>query len=154
MVLICDVNDGIATLTLNRPQSLNALNLELIVALREATARVERDDAVRVVGARKAAEIALLGDRFDAPTAERLGLINRVVAAAELDAATDALARRLARGPRTALARTKALLGGALQASLPEQLAAEQAAFAECAALADFDEGLAAFFDKREATFL
>lgn len=41
--------DGVATLTLNRPQSLNALSTELIAALNESTARLAVDPAVRVV---------------------------------------------------------------------------------------------------------
>src|SRR5216684_3984641 len=53
----------------------------------------------RHVGSKKAMEIALLGDRFDAATALHLGLINIVVPAAELDRSTAALAARLVRGP-------------------------------------------------------
>ena len=260
MVLDTRIDAGIATLTLNRPESLNALNLELIAARRDATARVAGDASVRAVvlrgagehfmaggdlrwfrdqlhlpaserrllfervigdvqasilqlrrmdkpvlasvrgaaagfglslvlacdlaiaadnayftlayrhiglspdggasfmlprsvGQKKAAEIAFLGERFDAASAAGMGLINRVVPAAELDAETDKLAHRLASGPRTAIARTKALLEASLQNSLAEQLVAEQRAFAESASLPDFDEGLAAFFDKRGACF-
>lgn len=107
----------------------------------------------RVVGLRKATELALLGDRFDAATAASLGLVNRVVPLAELDAETEALATRLARGPAHALARTKALLNAAFDHSLDQQLKAEQRAFASCAAEPDFAEGLAAFAGKRKPKF-
>jgi 2-(1,2-epoxy-1,2-dihydrophenyl)acetyl-CoA isomerase len=107
----------------------------------------------RVVGAKKAMEIALLGERFDAAAAERLGIVNRVVPAAALEAETAKLAHRLAAGPVQAYARTKALLNGAHGASLETQLEREAAAFAQCAAEPDFAEGLAAFLEKRRARF-
>ena len=56
----------------------------------------------RIVGLRKALEIALLGEAFTADDALRLGLINRIVPAVELDSATTALAQRLASGPTLA----------------------------------------------------
>lgn len=107
----------------------------------------------RLVGLRRAMEIALLGDRFDAATAERLGLVNRVVPAAELEAETAALAARLAQGPTQALARTKALLTASFDNDLEAQLDAEAEAFAACAATADFAEGVTAFVEKRAAVF-
>lgn len=251
---------GVLILTLNRPQQLNALNLDMIHGLREATARAERDDEVRVVvirgagehfmaggdlkwfreqlevpvlerqpmfenaiaavhasilqirrmgkpviasvrgaaagfglslalacdlvlaaedayftlaychiglspdggatwslprlaGAKRAAEIALLGDRFDARQAADWGLINRVVAVADLEAETQKLACRLAAGPREAVARTKRLLQLSSTHTLAEQLAAEQESFAACGCTGDFAEGLAGFFEKRPPRF-
>jgi methylglutaconyl-CoA hydratase len=47
--LIYAAADGVAWLTLNRPEKRNALSRELIVSLREGLSRAERDDAVRVV---------------------------------------------------------------------------------------------------------
>ncbi len=110
----------------------------------------------RHVGLKRAMEIALLGERFDAPRALELGLINRVVDRAQLDAEARRLAQRLAAGPALALARTKALLNAsasALPDSLENQLLAEERAFVECAAHPDFAEGLAAFFEKRRANY-
>src|SRR6185436_2638412 len=54
----------------------------------------------RLVGQRRALEILLLGGRFDAAQALALGLVNRVVPGAELDAAVAAVAKTLADGPR------------------------------------------------------
>lgn len=107
----------------------------------------------RIVGLRRAMEIALLGDRFDAARALELGLVNRVVPAAGLEEAAETLVRRLAEGPRAALAHTKALLNQSFTTSLESQLHGEQRAFAASAVEPDFAEGLAAFFEKRPARF-
>src|SRR5438876_6807793 len=68
----------------------------------------------RVVGLKRAAELMLLGDRFDAVRALELGLVNRVVPSAALEAEAMAVATRLAIGPSQAYARTKALLQATL----------------------------------------
>lgn len=107
----------------------------------------------RIVGAKKAMEIALLGERFDAATAEKLGLVNRVVPAAELAAATAKLAQRLAAGPSLAYAGTKRLLQQSLNSSLETQLQHEAESFALCASSADFQEGVTAFVEKRQPRF-
>ena len=107
----------------------------------------------RVVGAKKAMEIALLGERFDAAAAERLGIVNRVVPAAALQEETAKLALRLAAGPTAVYGRTKALLNGSLGASLETQLQREAESFAQCAGEPNFAEGLAAFLGKRKARF-
>ncbi|TXG88193.1 MAG: enoyl-CoA hydratase [Rhodocyclaceae bacterium] len=107
----------------------------------------------RTVGMKRAMEIALLGDRFDAAQALAWGLVNRVVPVAELPAQAEKLALRLAGGAAEALASTKRLLNDSLNASLAEQLHAEQRAFASCGVNADFGEGLAAFFEKRRPSF-
>src|SRR5207237_7204742 len=64
----------------------------------------------RLVGTGRAAELLLLGDTTDAPTAERYGLVNRVVPHAELMPAANEWARRLAGGPTLALSITKRML--------------------------------------------
>ena len=104
----------------------------------------------RLVGQKKAMEIALLGERFDARAAERLGLVNRVVAAASLEAETERLAAQLAAGPAAVAARTKALINGSLERTLESQLQEEAERFAESAAEPDFAEGLRAFLEKRK----
>lgn len=107
----------------------------------------------RIVGLRRAFEIALLGDRFDVATAERLGLVNRVVPVAALEAETAALAARLAAGPTGAYARTKALLNAAFHTTLADQLAAEAGQFLGAAAGPEFAEGVTAFAEKRKPRF-
>lgn len=107
----------------------------------------------RIVGQRRALEIFLLSERFDAARAHELGLVNRVVPAPELDAAVEKMVRTLAEGPREALAGTKRLLRASFDRSLPEQLRAEAASFAHLTGRDDFVEGVNAFVGKRAPTF-
>jgi 2-(1,2-epoxy-1,2-dihydrophenyl)acetyl-CoA isomerase len=107
----------------------------------------------RVVGAKKAMEIALLGERFDAATAKALGLVNWVVPAEELAGETSKIAARLAAGPTAVYGRTKALLNQSLGNSLETQLQREAEAFADAAGERDFAEGVGAFLAKRKPTF-
>ena len=107
----------------------------------------------RHIGMKRAMEVALLGDRFDARRALELGLINRVVPKGVLEQESMALAARLAAGAAEALARTKALLDQSFDNPFEDQLLAEQRCFVECASEADFAEGLAAFFAKRKPVF-
>jgi 2-(1,2-epoxy-1,2-dihydrophenyl)acetyl-CoA isomerase len=107
----------------------------------------------RLVGMRKALEIMLLAERFDAAEALRLGLINRVVPANQLPATVAELAGNVARAPWLALRNTKRLARMSFERTLSEQLDAEAASFAACAASDDFAEGLAAFFARRPAKF-
>ena len=107
----------------------------------------------RLVGLRRALEIAMLGDTYSASEAERLGLVNRVVPAAELDAAVQELAQRLASAPTLAHGHMRRLMRNAFDHDLPAQLAAEAEAFVACAHTADLSEGIAAFHAKRPAAF-
>ncbi len=107
----------------------------------------------RLVGMRKAMEIFLLGERFDAADALALGIVNKVVPRAELDAATAALAAAIATGPAQALRNTKRLVRESVARTLSEQLQAEAVSFSECAANADFVEGITAFLAKRAPRF-
>jgi 2-(1,2-epoxy-1,2-dihydrophenyl)acetyl-CoA isomerase len=107
----------------------------------------------RLVGLRHALEIALLGETFTAADALRLGLVNRVLPAAELDAAAQAFAARIAAGPTVAYGHMRRLMRGSAGRGLPEQLAAEAQAFGACARTADMREGIEAFFAKRPPQF-
>ena len=107
----------------------------------------------RVVGLRKALEIALLGEAFTADDALRLGLVNRVGPAADLEMATAALAQRLASGPTMAYGAMKRLMRESIDRALPEQLAAEKDAFVRCAGTEDFRAGVEAFHQRQPAHF-
>ncbi len=107
----------------------------------------------RLVGLRNAMQIALLGDTFLADEALRLGLVNRVVPADQLEAATDQIAQRLANGPTLAIGKMKRLLRASLDHDLPTQLDAERDAFQASTRTSDFQEALSAFFTKRPPAF-
>jgi len=107
----------------------------------------------RVVGLRRAMEIALLSETLDAAEALRLGLVNRVVASARLEEETMALARRLAEGPTLAYGRLKRLLRASFESDLASQLDAEREAFCASTGTGDFAEGVAAFFGRRTPVF-
>jgi len=107
----------------------------------------------RLVGYNKAFELMALGDQIPAGQAFEMGMINRVVAAGELDATVDAMAERLASAPAIALAKIKAGLSNGLQSDLASALEFEAAGQGECFRSADFIEGVAAFLQKRKAVF-
>ncbi|WP_372659528.1 enoyl-CoA hydratase/isomerase family protein [Hydrogenophaga sp.] len=107
----------------------------------------------RMVGLRRAMQIAMLAEPFDADTALAMGLVNAVVPADEIEARTQAWALRLAAAAPMAMARLKALLRSSLDHNYTDQLHAEALAFADCAATQDFAEGVNAFLDKRPAQF-
>lgn len=254
--VLYSVADAVATITLNRPQVMNALDAEMIRRLREATERVERDSAVRavvmrgegaaflaggdvamfhanlprmpalvregaaefhhailalrrapkpvlasvhgavagagvslmaaadlaiaaddakftlaysgigtspdggatwslprLVGYRKALELMMLSDTFDARTAFELGLVNWVVGAERLTVETGSIARRLAQGATLAFGEIKRLVYQSQDQTLAAQLNAEVEAFARCAGTRDFAEGVTAFVEKRKPLF-
>lgn len=107
----------------------------------------------RLVGLRRAMAIALLSESIGAEEALELGLVNRVVPAADLEAETTQLAHRLADGPTLAYGRIKRLLRQSLDNDLHAQLRAEAEGFADGTRTADFKEGLAAFFAKRAPVY-
>ena len=107
----------------------------------------------RVVGERKALEIALLGERFTAQEAKEQNILNWVVPKAQLAAETEKLARKLADGPTFALGVAKRLIRTSFDNSWDEHSHREAEGLAACAATDDHFEGLNAFLEKRKAVF-
>lgn len=107
----------------------------------------------RLVGLRRAQELALTNRTLSAAEALDWGLINRVVADDELMAEADALAERLAAGATAALGRAKRLLMTGTSESLETQMELEARAIADCARGAEAREGLSAFLAKRTPDF-
>jgi enoyl-CoA hydratase/carnithine racemase len=79
----------------------------------------------RVIGMGRAFELLLLGDTIDAPTAERYGLVNRVVPHIELLPTAQEWAQRLAQGPTLAISMTKRMLNSELDMNLASAIEAE-----------------------------
>jgi 2-(1,2-epoxy-1,2-dihydrophenyl)acetyl-CoA isomerase len=107
----------------------------------------------RLVGLHKAKELALFADVIGAAEAERLGLVNRVLPAGELDAFVDDWARRLASGPPMALSMTKTMLNNAFMVSMEQALEDEARCQNVNFGTKDFTEAVSAFLEKREPTF-
>lgn len=107
----------------------------------------------RLVGRAKALELALLGDKLKAVDAERLGLISRVVPDAELLDAAMAVAQKLAGLPTRALVETRRALDEALKLDFDAALQREAALQRQLGFAHDYQEGVAAFMDKRAPRF-
>jgi 2-(1,2-epoxy-1,2-dihydrophenyl)acetyl-CoA isomerase len=107
----------------------------------------------RLVGYKKAMELTLLAERFDANKARELGLVNWVVPADQLTQETQRIARELARGPTAAYGEAKRLMNQSLDRGVETQMEEELAAFARCAITHDLAEGVAAFVEKRKPVF-
>jgi 2-(1,2-epoxy-1,2-dihydrophenyl)acetyl-CoA isomerase len=105
------------------------------------------------VGIARASELMMLGERLPASRALEWGLINRVVADADLQAESAALAARLAAGPTRSYAGTKRELNSWLFERMGEQLELEARIQQEMAESEDFLEGAMAFVEKRPARF-
>lgn len=110
-VVLFQVSEGIATLTLNRPEKRNALNARLIQALKEAVARAGSDPAVRVVALRGAGTDFCAGaDLADLERIQAMSAEENLADARSLGALFVAL-RELPK-PVVALVKGRALAGG------------------------------------------
>ena len=104
----------------------------------------------RLVGAGWAAEMIFAGDPVDAATAERIGLVNRVVPPAQLLEEARALARKILEKGPAAIALAKACLRAAQEMPLSAGLDFETAAFGVVGSTQDKAEGMKAFIEKRK----
>lgn len=107
----------------------------------------------RVIGLAKASELLYTGDFITAQEAERIGLYNRVVPAAQLAATTLEFAERLSQGPGFAIAKTKKMLNRELNMNLDAALECEAQAQAICMQHPDFREAYEAVIAKRTPQF-
>ena len=107
----------------------------------------------RLVGLRRAMELALLNERLSAAEAHELGIVTRVVPDDALEAEAEKLARRLADGPVGAHAAVKRLIRSSSTSTFSSHLAVEAHTIAGLAAAPDGREGVLAFLDKRAPHF-
>lgn len=107
----------------------------------------------RAVGEKLAAELMMTGDTVAAEKAERLGMINRVVAAENLMEETLKTAKKLALAPTASIGRIKQMLNASFSNDLAQQLELEHRLQIESGRGRDFKEGVTAFFEKRAPIF-
>jgi 2-(1,2-epoxy-1,2-dihydrophenyl)acetyl-CoA isomerase len=107
----------------------------------------------RLIGSGRAAAMLMLAEPVAAPQALELGLVSMVVPAEDLVGTATALAARLATGPTAAYAAIKASLAYSASHPLPESLAKEAELQGRCGQTEDHRNAVAAFLEKRPATF-
>jgi enoyl-CoA hydratase/carnithine racemase len=107
----------------------------------------------RLVGMHRAKELVLLADVIDAVEAERIGLVNRIVAHERLGETVRELAGRLANMAPLALAASKRLLDQSFAVSMAEAIEAENMAQALMSTTRDTAEAILAFFERRAPRF-
>jgi 2-(1,2-epoxy-1,2-dihydrophenyl)acetyl-CoA isomerase len=107
----------------------------------------------RLVGLQKAKELIFFGDDLPAAEAERIGLVNKVVPGAELEATARAWAERLAQGPTRSLAFAKQLLNRSLDSDRSAMFEQESMIVEMVSGTEDSAEGVASFVERRPTEF-
>ncbi len=143
LALACDLRIASETASFGQPE----INLGIIPG-GGGTQRL-----THLVGEGKAMEMILTGDIIDAKTAFKLGLVNLILPAAELEAKTMDVANRIAEKSPVALRLAKEAVKTASRATLDEGLRREMDLFALCFSSEDKDEGVSAFLEKRKPEF-
>ncbi|HOG45239.1 MAG TPA: enoyl-CoA hydratase-related protein [Anaerolineae bacterium] len=140
LALACTLRIAADTARFGQPE----INLGIIPGL-GGTQRL-----TRLVGKGRAMELILTGDLIDAQEAFRIGLVNKVVPAAQLMEEARALAKKLAAKPPLALRAAKDAVDYGADMSLAAALEFENRLFAILSGTADKAEGVAAFLEKRK----
>ena len=107
----------------------------------------------RLVGLHKAKELVFFGDDLGAEEAARLGIVNTVVPAGELDTVVRAWAERLASGPTIAIGLAKRLLNRSAESDRITAFAEEAIAQELAMSSLDAQEGVASFVERRPTAF-
>jgi 2-(1,2-epoxy-1,2-dihydrophenyl)acetyl-CoA isomerase len=106
----------------------------------------------RMIGMARAMELSMLADRLPAETALSWGMINRVVDDPDLPGAAMETALRLAEGPKS-LTMIRKMYWASLENTFEQQLGLEAKYQSQAGLSADYNEGVAAFREKRRANF-
>jgi enoyl-CoA hydratase len=108
----------------------------------------------RLVGKGRALEMILSGEAIDAQEAYRIGLVNQVVPAAELAAAAQTLACKIAANAPLAIKFALEAVNRGLEMTREQGQFLEAVLFGLCCTTADMKEGTRAFLEKRSAKFV
>ncbi|HCX20596.1 MAG: 2-(1,2-epoxy-1,2-dihydrophenyl)acetyl-CoA isomerase [Flammeovirgaceae bacterium] len=107
----------------------------------------------RAVGMAKATALAMLGDKVSAEEAERIGMIYKYFSAETFEEEVQAIAKKLADMPTKGLGLTKLALNQSLKNSFDQQMLLETDLQLKAASTEDYNEGVAAFVEKRKPEF-
>ena len=107
----------------------------------------------RLMGLGKAMEILLTGDFLEAAEAERIGVLNKLVPADQLEKETMTLATKIAKGAPVAIRETKRRVYEGLESDFQTGLQSADEGEIVCVATEDFREGVRAFMEKRPPQF-
>ena len=107
----------------------------------------------RLVGMQKAMALMMTADKVLAKEAEAMNMIYKSVADDEFDSIVDSFAKKLAKMPTKGLGLTKRAMNESLTNSLEQQLKVEEELQTEAGNSYDFNEGCAAFLEKRKPNF-
>jgi 2-(1,2-epoxy-1,2-dihydrophenyl)acetyl-CoA isomerase len=107
----------------------------------------------KLLGYNKAFELCSLGTKVPAAEAYKLGIVNKLVAPEELDAAVKEYTDRYAAGAPKAIGMIKKMMNKALSSDLREMLQYEAYSQEIAGGTEDYKEGVAAFIEKRKAVF-
>jgi enoyl-CoA hydratase len=108
----------------------------------------------RLIGATRAKELMFMGDIIDAAAAEKIGLVNKVVATDSLMDEAMNMARKLATKPLVAIQRTKTAINSGGNVDIASGLEMEIQNFVIAFASADGKEGITAFVEKRKPNYI
>ena len=107
----------------------------------------------RIVGKGKSMEMCLTGDAIDAQEAYRIGLVNQVVPAAELEEATNKMVKKLLSKGAVALDYTKKSINATMEMGIKAAVENEGRLFSDIFKTEDAEEGAKAFLEKRKPNF-
>jgi len=143
MAMMCDIIIAADTAKFGQP--------EITIGVLPGAGGSQR--LTRAVGKSKAMDMCLSGRMMDAGEAERVGLVSRVVPAADLLAEALKTAGKIALQSRTAAMMTKESVNRAFETSLAEGIRFERRLFHASFATPDQKEGMAAFLEKRKPAY-
>lgn len=107
----------------------------------------------RLIGLQKATALMMLGEKVSGKEAENLGMIYKCFSDETFETESQQIAYQLAKMPTRGLAYTKQALNNSFKHSFQQQLELEEDLQAQSGETADFQEGVAAFLEKRQPVF-
>ena len=107
----------------------------------------------RIVGTQKALALMMTGDKISAKDAEAMNMIYKAVSDESFDEEVSSFANKLAKMPTRGLGLTKKAVNASLNNNLEDQLHLEEQLQTEAGQTHDFNEGVAAFMEKRKPEF-